>query len=146
MHNLFKNIYAKRIKPDGANWEAAAGFGDTPTSDVIDLHDAEGVAIETVFGPISAGGTAAIQVQYSLDGATNWTNVTGGTAAIVAANADQVAVIEIFNAPARYLRLVTTRATANVTIDAMLVKKYGIAHRTPPADATYPVYTVLNNP
>jgi len=69
-------------------------------------------------GAITATGTGSFKLQRSDDG-TTWADITGAVQAYTDADANKNIVICISEVVNRYLRVVTTRATANSAVGAV---------------------------
>lgn len=121
MHNLFKNVEPRRVKPDGTNWEMTAGTGDTLTSNSVDTTGYTSVSAVYHFGALTTGAVVTVKLQHSNDdGVTDaYTDIAGTAQTIPVADANKMLITGIFKPQKRYLRTVITRATANAVVDAV---------------------------
>lgn len=123
----FNEFQIVSVPPDGtALTTPALAAGTTAVnSATIDCLGDSMANIVVSLGAITATGTGTIQIQRSDDNAT-WTNITGAVQAYTDADANKKITICISEVVNRYLRVVTTRATANSAlrqIDAYLVPR-----------------------
>ena len=122
IESLVKEVVFDRIKV-----YQAAGTADAITSDAVDTSGCEGVCFVVTLGTITATGTATCKLQQSSDNdADAYSDIAGSSKANSgdAATTKQL-VIEIKNPQKRYLKLVLTRAVANVVVDSITALKFG---------------------
>jgi hypothetical protein len=116
IHTLTQNGKTIRLKPDGSGFTVAAGT-TAVNGDAVDTLGFESVLLKTAFGAIVSGAVTSVKVQYSDDGSTGWTDIAG-TSQTVADTADNtIFITEIHRPVKRYVRVATSRATQNATID-----------------------------
>lgn len=122
MRSILKDAVIDRLLVS----QAAAGLTETTNNSAsIDCADAENVLFLVELGAISTGGLCTCKVQQSDDNST-FSDVAG-TSVVNSGDsaADKILAIEVLNPQARYLRVVTTRSTANVEIDSIIAIKHG---------------------
>jgi hypothetical protein len=122
--NLTSNFKLERVAPDATaatTFRKAAGTSDALNSNNVDVLDYGSITFLVAIGLISATGTIAFTVEGSATGSGGWTAITGAARSIVAADADKIVAITVARVPSayRYVRLVSTRATANSAIDSV---------------------------
>lgn len=92
---------------------------------------AQAVLFLLALGTLTASQVTTLKAQSSPDDAT-WTDIAGGvTAAAADADSNKVLALDIRHPPARYVRAVVDRGTANAVVDAVLALPYDF--RTLPA-------------
>jgi hypothetical protein len=121
--NLTSNFKIERVAPDGTaatTWQLSAGT-TAVNSAAVDCLDFGSVTFLAHIGAITATGTIAFTVEGSANGSTGWTAISGAARSIVATDAQKVVAIGLARVPSafRYVRLVSTRATANSALDAV---------------------------
>ena len=137
MHNL-----SYGLKPSRSVNATAAGT-TAVNGAAVDMQGFEGVMFVALLGTLTATQVTKLQVQYSADGSTNWTNITddaiGGTlstGAAADADSNKIMWIDIYRPKQRYLRAVVSRGTANAVIDGVLAIQYHPALQPTALDAT----------
>lgn len=111
------------IAPDSGattTFNLAAGTSNK-NSVAIDLttYMGQNITLLALAGPIVSTGTLSVKLQHSTDG-TTWSDVAGSSRSWDDTMSYQHQGWSITKVNYRYLRLVTTRATANSTIDRFL--------------------------
>lgn len=94
----------------------------------IDLLADSDVNIVIDLGAVTATGTGSFQLQRS-DNNSTWTNITGAVQAWTDAESNKTVTICVSELTNRYIRVVTTRATANTAISGM--KAYATPRAVP---------------
>jgi len=97
----------------------ADGFGDTITSDAVDITGATSVLCCVDLGAIAATGTATIQVTECATSGGSYTDITGATIAAAADDDNKILFLEVVNPTLQYLKIDVDRATANSAINTM---------------------------
>jgi len=120
LRQIQKEIYHKRMKPDGTNYVGAAG-ATAITSDAIDVVGFNNVCFELAFGAIVSGAVTSAKLQWSDDN-TTFTDVTGGSVTIADTDDNKIVFFEVHKPKKRYFRIVTSRATQNATVDYLDAK------------------------
>lgn len=120
LRQIQKEIYHKRMKPDGTNYTGAAG-STAITSDAIDVVGFNNVCFELAFGAIVSGAVTSAKLQWSDDN-TTFTDVTGGSVTIADTDDNKIVFFEVHKPKKRYFRIVTSRATQNATVDYLDAK------------------------
>jgi hypothetical protein len=101
----------------------AASTTDTLTGTAIDTQGFRRVKFMALFGAIEPGAVCTFKVQGHDDSSFGAaTDITDATITVAADDDNQVAVIEVVNPTEalRYLRPAVVRATANITVDAII--------------------------
>lgn len=113
---------------------AAAGFGDTLSSDILDMTGFEGVMFIASFGDNAATATIALSAQQDTDSAGGTMATLSGTAVnytCAAADADNdLLVLDVYKPTERYVRAQITRGVANSVVNDIVAIQYG-AMKTP---------------
>ncbi|MDE2103760.1 MAG: hypothetical protein KGL39_41365 [Patescibacteria group bacterium] len=146
MHNLFKNVKTVRLKPDGTNWQVAAGTTDTLTSNALDTEGYDGVAVMFVFGAVSATAVGTPKLQYSTDNNNDYVDVNASHQTIGATDTEKIVITEIFRPTQRYIESVITRATANIAVDAVIAFLFRAEYAAVDQDATIAGTLFMNAP
>jgi hypothetical protein len=136
MRNLSQEVFIDRIKVDGTNFEGAAGT-TALDSDIIDTATCEGVLIMIGFGAIVTGAVTSTLLQDGNDGVslTDAVTLAGSTVTVADSDDDKVVIYDVYQPVNRYLRVVTSRATQNATVDFITVMKYGRRKQPPTVGA-----------
>lgn len=132
--NLSQKIKTIRVKPDGTNYNAAAGSSDA-TSEYIDTAGFEGIRLVVGLGAIVANAVTAVRVQQCDTSGGSYADLEGSSVTVADDDDYQCVVIDIFRPRERYLKVVTDRATQNATVDFILAELYG-ARVEPTTDDT----------
>jgi hypothetical protein len=144
---LTEKVVTKRIKPDGSGYTVANGFGDTLTSDPVDTAGYEGVRFILGLGAIAgtgAGTTYARQGQQS--NMSDAADLAGSKKTFADGDDNKMISTEIWQPQERYVNHITTRATANIAIDFLLVQLFGTRRQPVTQDATMLAATILASP
>lgn len=148
MSSLLTDCVNKRI----LNAQAAGTGAVSPqsvSSAPVDVSDCEAFEIIVLVGAIVTNGTCAFKLQHgdASDG-SDLADVEGSAlAGFVAADANKMWVSEVIRPRKPYINPVLTRATANVTIDGVIIKKYGMRGDRPVTqDATVKASKQLGSP
>lgn len=134
LRQIQKEIYHKRMKPDGTNFVGAAGT-TAITSDSIDIVGYNNVCFELAFGAIVSGAVTSAKLQWSDDN-TTFTDVTGGSVTIADTDDNKIVFFEVHKPKKRYFRIVTSRATQNATVDFLDAKLWNATQVPVTQDAT----------
>ncbi len=123
-----------RIQVDGTNYTASAG-SSAVTSDAIDMAGFEGVKLYIGFGAIVSGAVTSVKVQQSSDDGSSdaYSDLEDSSVTVADDDDNKVVVIDIFRPRKRYLKVVTSRATQNATVDFLVAVQYG-ARKEPTSD------------
>lgn len=122
--NLSPNVKTVRLLPDGTNYTASAA-ATAATSNILDTAGYDGVRFLIGFGAIVSGAATSVKVQQNTANSTSGMADIAGTSITVADDADgKVAVIEILRPQERYLRVITSRATQNATVDFLVAELF----------------------
>jgi hypothetical protein len=123
IHTLFKGAVPRRVKPDGTNWEVVAGTSDTSTSSAIDTSGFNEVSILLALGAVTNTGVGTYKLQHSNDDAVAdpYADIAGSAQALLTTTADsyKTIVTGIYQPQKRYIKVIFTRATANLVVDAL---------------------------
>jgi hypothetical protein len=122
------------MKPDGTNYTGAAGTTNI-TSDTLDTLDFESVYIAIGFGTIVAGGATSVKLQHSDDDST-YNDVKGSNITIADTDDNTVAEYDVYRPLKRYLKVITSRATQNATVDFMHAVLLRTGHAAPTSGTT----------
>jgi len=109
---------------------AVAGFGDTLSSDILDMTGYEGVLLIADLGDQAATAVATLTAQQDTDaaGGTMATLVGSSTYTFAAADGDDdLLVLDVYKPMERYIRAQLQRATANITVKSIIAIQYGAA-------------------
>ena len=121
--NLSNTIKTVRVKPDGTNYTAAAG-SSAATSEYIDTGGYDGVRITVGFGAIVSGAATSVKVQQCDTSGGSYADLLGSSITVADTDDNKVVVIDISRPSKRYLKVVTSRATQNATVDFMTAELY----------------------
>ncbi len=144
---LTQKVVTKRIKPDGAGYTVANGFGDTLTSDPVDTAGYEGVRF--ILGLGALAGTAVVTTKVRQGALANMGDAAdlAGTAQTAADDQDNKMIItEIHQPQERYVNHIVGRATANIAIDFLIVELFGVRKIPVTQDATVSASEVHASP
>ena len=122
--NLSNSIKTVRVKADGTNYNAAAG-SSAATSEYIDTGGFEGVRLMVGLGAIVSGAATSVKVQQCDTSGGSYADLLGSSITVADDDDFQVAVIDIYLPRERYLKVVTSRATQNATVDFIAAELYG---------------------
>lgn len=112
---------------------AVAGFGDTLSSDILDMTGFEGVEFIADLGDQAATGVATLTCQQDTDAAGGTMATLTGSVAYTFAAADgddDLLVLDVYKPVERYVRAQLKRETANITVKSIIAIQYG-AMKTP---------------
>lgn len=144
--NLSQASKLVRMKPDGTNFVGAAGM-TAINSDIIDMAGFENVRFTIAMGTIAAGAVTSVKIQQNdANSGTGMEDLTGSSVTVADDKDNQLIVIDVLKPKKRYLRVVTSRATANATVDAMIADLYDARVQPVTKDATVLSQTVLASP
>ena len=133
--NLSNSIKTVRVKADGTNYNAAAG-SSAATSEYIDTGGFEGVRLMVGLGAIVSGAATSVKVQQCDTSGGSYADLLGSSITVADDDDFQVAVIDIYLPRERYLKVVTSRATQNATVDFITAELYGTRKEATTDDAT----------
>ena len=102
-------------------------------SSSLDLLGAVAANIVVDMGAITSTGTGTLQLQRSTDG-TTWSNITGAVYNYTDADTLKTVTFCLSQVTQRYVRVATTRATANSVISGM--KAYNVSRNQAPTQVT----------
>lgn len=146
MMHLSRQVVTKRLKVDGTNWVLAAGTS-AANSDVIDTAGADGVRFIMGFGAIVSGAVTSIKVQQGSDATVTDAADLAGSSITVADTDDNKIVISDYIRPGdRYMRVVTSRATQNATVDFLIAELYYQRTTAVTQDTTVATLEVFSTP
>lgn len=138
MANFIRSLLNGALFQKVIGYTAAASTGTT-TSDAVDCAGAEGVLFLVDLGAITSTGTVTCKVQQSSDDAASdaYSDVAGSSIVNVGdASTTKQILVEVINPQKRYLKLLATRATANVVIDGVTAIKFGLKSEAATQGAT----------
>jgi len=134
--NLSKAVKTVRMKPDGTNYTASAASSDA-TSDILDTAGFDSVRFLVGFGAIVTNGVQGIKVQQNTaNSATGMADLAGSAITVADSDDGKVAISDIYRPQERYLRVITTRATQNSTVDFLIAELYNAKSQPITDDAT----------
>ena len=134
LRQIQKEIYHTRMKPDGTNFVGAAG-STAITSDSIDVVGFNNICFQLVMGTIVSTAVTSAKIQWSDDN-TTFTDVTNGSVTIADTDDNKIVFFEVHKPKKRYFRVVTSRATANATVDYLDAKLWNATQVPVTQDAT----------
>lgn len=134
LRQIQKEIYHKRMKPDGTNFVGAAG-ATAITSDSIDVVGFNNICFQLAMGAIVSGAVTSAKLQWSDDNST-FSDVTGGSVTIADTDDNKIVFFEVHKPKKRYFRIVTSRATQNATVDYLDAKLWNATQVPVTQDAT----------
>lgn len=148
MHNLTQDSKRLRLKVDGTSYAKTAGTTDTLTSEAVDTSGYQSALFRIGFGAITGSAVTGIKVQSSTDdGSTDaYADLTGTAQAPADTDDNKVFEVEIHRSTERYLKFITTRATANVVVDFLEVFLYNPTRSAPTQDSTVGGTERFNSP
>lgn len=124
MGNLSDRVKTIRLRPDGSGYTVAAGATGV-SSDIIDMQGYRGVRFIEGFGAIVANAVTSLKVQQNTaNSASGMADLAGSSITVADDDDNQIAVTDILYPTERYLRVVTSRATQNATIDFLIAELY----------------------
>lgn len=148
-HNLSSGAVVVRMKPDGTNWELAAGQA-TSVSSVLDTNGFDAVMFITILGTVTATGTITQTFLSSPDNNSDYVTMKVGANVIslvgTAAMTKQSMIIDFYRPTQRYLEVQTITAVANSVIDGMYAILYRTDYAQTAQDATTGIQAVYNHP
>lgn len=136
MAHLFNRVAITTMFPDATaatTKNLAAGTTDVNSS-ALDLLGGTQFNIVIDMGAVTATGTGTFQLQYSNDGSTGWTNITGASYAWTDADTNKTVTFCVSEVVNRYVRVAIDRNTANTVISG--IKAYVIRALAPVTQAT----------
>ncbi len=144
--NLSKDIVTRRIRPDGAGYTVAAGSTGVD-SDIVDTAGYEGVRFIMGLGAIVAGAVTSAKLQQnSANSGAGMADLEGSKIDIADTDDNKIVITEIYRPRERYVRLSTSRATQNATIDFLLVELYGTRRKPITEDSSVVAAEVAASP
>ena len=112
-HNISRNVDIRR-----AQAPVAAGTDDTQAGLTIDTLGYESVLLAIDFGTITAGAVTDVRLQHgAASDASDMADIAGSKVTVAADQDNLLVLAEVHRPTKRYLRLLTTRATANAVIN-----------------------------
>lgn len=118
-HNLSLNSKQLLLTWDGASYTLAAGTTDTLSSTEIDMLGYDSLMVIGCIGAIAANGSVSMQLKNSATSGSYGSGTVDNIGSAAANNADtddnKLLVLETYKPPRRYVKVITTRATGNVT-------------------------------
>ena len=133
--NLSNTIKTVRVMPDGTNYNAAAG-SSAATSEYIDTGGYEGVRLMIGLGAVVSGAVTSVKVSQCDTSDGTYADLLGSSITVADTADFKVAVIDIYLPRERYLKVVTSRATQNATVDFITAELYGTRKQATTDDAT----------
>lgn len=114
--------------------QAALADGQTdPDSTALDMAGFDGVMFVGFVGTVTATGTLTLAA-YDSDNNSDFSALTGASAAASDADSDKLLVVDVVNPRGRYVRTKLTRGTANSVYGGTLAIQYK-AHAKPAVTA-----------
>jgi len=113
------------MMPDGTNYVLSAAQ-TTGTSDALDMQNWDGVVFIGILGAGTATGTLSLKVQQCTTSGGTYADLTGTSSGNSTATTDnnKMIIIDIFRPLKRYLKVITTRGTANTILEALIAIQY----------------------
>jgi hypothetical protein len=107
----------------------AGGFGDTITTDSVDMKGFESVTFLVALGACAGTATGVVKAQQSADdGAVDsFADLLGTGIAYDADSDNKLVLLEVVNPLERYVKCAIARAAANSAIDAIIAIQSGPA-------------------
>ncbi len=134
-HNLSLNVKPIRLKPDGSGFTVAAGT-TTVNGDEVDTRGFEGVMFRIAFGTITSGAVTSIKLQHNDVSGTGQADIAGSSQTVLDTDDNKIFQSDVYRPTKRYMRMVTTRGTANAVIDYQEVILYRSFPTVPPSTDT----------
>lgn len=101
--------------------------------------------IKIGFGAIVSGAVTSTKLQDG-DTSTPTTDVLGSSQTVADTDDNHVVIYDVYRPQHRYLRVATSRATQNATIDYIEVERFGSRKQPVTADATIIATKVMVSP
>lgn len=146
--SLYSDAVFKRIM----NAQAASSSGSVSPYSIdsapVDVSDCEAFAIVVMIGAMASSAVAAFKLQHGDDAAGGDLADVEGSALTSMADTDdnKMWVSEVIRPRKKYINPVVTKSGGNVTIDGMLIIKYGKRVRPVSQDATVKAAEQLGSP
>jgi hypothetical protein len=145
-YGLADNVKVVRVKPDGSGYTVAAGTAAV-TSDPVDTSGFACCTFVLGFGAIVTGGVQSMKVQQgAASNMSDGADLTGSAQTVADTDDSKCVVSEIVFPQERYLRVITSRATQNSTIDFLLAILSGPGSRPVTSDTTVLGREVASSP
>lgn len=140
MHHLIQNALVTRLAPDqsaATTFLLAAGTSDVGCT-AVDTREYDSVMFIVLVGAIAAGGTVDIKAQQSTDTTDGNFSDLAGTAATQLGDTDddKMVIIDIHRPTERYVRIFTTRTTANSDLAGVIAIQYNAKDAAPTQGST----------
>jgi len=131
--NLITSAKITRVKN-----AVAGGYGDTITSDSVDMKGYSSVTFAVLLGGCTTSCTGTISVQQSHDdnSTDTFTDLLGSGIAIDDDSDNKIILIEVADPRERYVRVAVVRVTANIVIDGVVAIQTGPGAEPTTHDAT----------
>ena len=110
-----------RVKVDGTNYTAAAG-STAVTSEAIDTFGFDGIRIVMGFGAIVSGAATSFKLQECATSGGSYADIAGSSVTVADTDDNKIAIAEIYQPRARFIKVVISRATQNATVDFMIAE------------------------
>lgn len=127
-HNLALGSKQLLLTWDGTNYTLAAGTTDVLSSTEIDMQGFDSLMVVGCIGAIAASGSVSMQLKNSDTSGTYGSGTVDNIGSAAANNADtddnKLLVLEVHKPSRRYIKVITTRATGNVTPLALVAILY----------------------
>ncbi len=134
-HSLGRNCKVTLI-----NTGEVAGYGDTITSDEIDMAGYEGCLFLVHMGTISGSAATTCYVNQAATTGGSEARLEGTRITIAEGDDDEIQLMDVYRPEEQFLEVEVTRATANSVIQSIVAIQYG--SRKPPV--THDSSTVAN--
>jgi len=148
MHNL--TAVTKRIRLPLDTTTTYVGTADTTTltTEGVDTSGYQGLLLRVGFGAVVNGTATTIKAAQSSDDAATdaYSDIAGTSQTILDADDNKVREIEIWKPGKRWVNLIITRATQNVTVDFMEAWLFGPLHAEPAQTAIIAGTERFNSP
>ena len=125
MEQISYLIKTLRLQVDDTSYSLAAGTTDTLTSESVDTQGFTGARFILGVGAVTANAVTTFKVAQCDTAAGSYADLLGSSISIADDDDNQIVISDIFKPRERFLKGITTRATANAVIDFLLVELYG---------------------
>ena len=128
MGNLLRDLKITRLTFDGTNYLKTAGTTDSLDSDALDMADWDGVLFILTTGDNADTAVLTMEVEGCATSGGSYTEYDTDAASTFTCGATsgdyKQLAIDVYQPTARYLKVQTTRATANVVLQSLLAIQY----------------------
>jgi len=116
----------------------AAGSSDVEPSAGVDCAQFDGVLFVAAIGAMSSGAVLSLRAEASSDNGDQdaYSAISGAEYTVEESSANTVVYLDVAAPPARYVRCVVRRATANSALRTVVAQRYGAQHAPSTQEAT----------